>query len=277
MGVNFERLSPLMERLDLPLGARGTVEALVRELKPQLSHLAEVFSAAFSLEDTEPLVQALAEQRGVSPYSLWLTLFLLTAEQARPCYRDDQVFYDTFADLRYKALECHTRYGVWGTFVPHWYPRFYRGNIVKLGRMEYERRLYGGTEPASLMGLTLNPGDPLLYLHIPSSGEPFDLASRLDSYRRAAAYFGGPLICACSSWLLWPDYASLLPARSNIADFRKDFRLIQRKEQDQFKDGWRVFGAAWDGPLAQLPEESRLQRAFKRHLLFVFLADVVWW
>lgn len=265
--MNDRFMTELMERTGFPQEAKEAILKLAGDLDRELDELVAFFASAYDYEETDLRIEALARERGVSPYGIWMAVLVSTAEQARPHYRDDRVFYDTFSDLRYKAIECYERYGVWGTFVAFWYPQFYRGGIVKLGRLEYEIGTYKGTEPVSMLGMTLKPGDPLLHLHIPSSGEPFHREARLDSYRRAREYFGRPLVCVCNSWMLWPDYETLLPENSNIADFRKEFHLLSHSQKDEFEDGWRIFGAAWDGPMEDLPEKSRLQRAFKRHLL----------
>ena len=54
----------------------------------------------------------------------------------------EEIFWDTFCDLRYKLLECKTIHGVWGNFVASWYPIFYTCQIVKLGRLEFENAVY---------------------------------------------------------------------------------------------------------------------------------------
>ena len=265
--MNCGFMTELMERTGFPEEAKEAILKLAGELDRKLDELVAVFASAYDYEETDLCIEALARERGVSPYGIWMAVLVSAAEQARPHYRDDRVFYDTFSDLRYKAFECYERYGIWGTFVAFWYPRFYRGGIVKLGRMEYEIGTYKGSEPISMLGMTLNPGDPLLHLHIPSSPEPFYREVREDSYRLAREYFGRPLVCVCNSWMLWPGYEPLLPEDSNIADFRREFRLLSQKQTEEFADGWRIFGAAWDGPMENLPEKSRLQRAFKTHLL----------
>lgn len=260
-------LLDLMEKTKFPAAAQKELTALANKLEAELDRLTEHYWSAKSFSDTDPLIRELSAREGASPYSLWMLVLLLAAERAKPLYRDEGIFYDTFSDLCYKAHECHERYGVWGTFVAHWYPIFYRGNIVKLGRMEYETKSYQGEESVTVMGMTLQPGQTLLSMHIPASGEPFDRRSRMESYRRACDYFGKPLVCVCASWLLYPGYEDVFGEGSNIADFRKEFCLLSHKETERFDDGWRVFGSAWDETVENLPEKTSMQRAFKARLL----------
>ena len=90
----------------------------------------------------EPLLEDLSQESGVNLYTLWLLFLLEAAAPAKELYRQkgvpERVFWDTFADLKYKVLECKAVQGVWGNFVSSWYPIFYSGDIVKLGRLEYE-------------------------------------------------------------------------------------------------------------------------------------------
>ena len=147
--------------------------------------------------------------------------------------------------LKYKLLECREVQGVWGNFVSFWYPIFYTCDIFKLGRLEYENTTYAWEEPYIKNGYAIKHGDPVKSVHIPSSGEPFDEAARLASYRLAYEFFreelnGGPLVCVCDSWLLYPDYQQILSPSSNILSFQKDFDVISSRTEEEFHDIWRV-------------------------------------
>lgn len=228
----------------------------------------------FSTELAAPLIQDMAEKSGVPVYTVWGLFLAFAAENARQAYLDngisEQVFWDTFCDLRYKVLECKANHGVWGNFVAFWYPIFYRCDIVKLGRLEYETDTYHG--PAcTVAGHRLEVGQKLLSIHIPSSGEPFNAAARLESYKLAYDFFkdlrgDGPLVCKCHSWLLYPEYKNVLPATSNIVSFMDDFTIVE-VDDGSFEDGWRVFGPDAGKPAADLPENTSMQRAFKKHLM----------
>lgn len=224
----------------------------------------------------EPLLEDLSQESGVNLYTLWLLFLLEAAVPAKELYRQkgvpERVFWDTFVDLKYKVLECKAVQGVWGNFVSSWYPIFYSGDIVKLGRLEYEDIPYPWETPYEKHGLVVKKGDPVKNIHIPSSGEPFDLPARLDSYKRAYGFFreelqGGPLVCVCHSWLLYPQNRQVLSPSSNIVSFQEDFDLVGWEETETFGDAWRVFGAASRGPLENLPEGTSMQRGFKRWLL----------
>lgn len=253
-----------------PAEARKTLTDALNSLHEEITPILCHFETDYHYESTQPLVDSLAESSKISAHTIWMLIFILAAEKARSLYTSDKIFWDTFSDLRYKAQECFDLHGVWGTFVPHWYPRFYKGNIVKLGRMEYETRQGALTQFYNLFGITLGPDSTTIHLHIPSSGEPFDKASRLDSYRQAYNYFcknGQPLICICGSWLLYSEYASIFPGNSNIGSFRKEFIMMKEKQTEAFGDAWRVFGKNHKNSADQLPESTSLQRNFKTHIL----------
>ena len=72
-------------------------------------------------------------------------------------------------------------------------------------------------------------------IHIPSSGEPFDREARLASYKMAYDFFreelaGGPLVCVCHSWLLYPGYKEVLKPTSNIVSFMGDFDIVEAED-----------------------------------------------
>lgn len=259
-----------LEKTQFPAPARKYLTKLAQELDQELEPILAFYEAAYDHPATVPLVDALAGKTGNSAFSIWMILLILAAEKARPMYKTEQLYWDTFCDLRYKAQECYDVHGIWGTFVAHWYPIFYNGTIVKLGRMEYQLRPCPIKEPQTVMGITVHPGDPVIFLHIPTSLEPFDKAARLESYKQAWKYFcpdGGPLVCLCASWLLYPEYEEVFAPGSNIASFRKDFYMISSKTGDVFGNAWRVFGMDHKLPTEQLPERTSLQRAFKSYML----------
>lgn len=229
----------------------------------------------FSINQTEPIINEIAENSALSPYTVWLLMLIEAAQNALAAYKTDgtpeKVFWDTFSDLRYKAIECKENYNVWGTFVAFWYPIFYSKEIVKLGRLEFQDSAYAFGDEYTKNGYTVKRGDKVKSIHIPSSGEPFDETARLQSYKAAYEYFkdelnGGPLVCVCHSWLLYPEYGKILAPNSNIVSFQKDFDMVE-SESGEFEDSWRLYGADHDKPTADLPERTSMQRAFKKHLL----------
>ncbi len=225
---------------------------------------------------TSPLIEAISQESGVHLYTVWLLFLIQAAKPAVAVYLEkgvpEEVVWETFRDLKFKVLECKNVQGVWGNFVAFWYPIFYSCDIVKLGRLEFENITYKEETPYVWGDYTIRPGDPVKSVHIPSSGEPFDEAARLDSYKRAYDFFkdelqGKPLVCVCDSWLLYPRNREILSPTSNIVSFSHDFDVIRWKEQEEFHDAWRVFGAEYQKPAADLPENTSMQRAFKKWLV----------
>lgn len=230
----------------------------------------------FSISLSGPLIEEIAAKAELSPYAVWLLFLVEAAVPVREAFAGEgipeKVFWDTFEDLRYKVLECKEVQGVWGNFVAFWYPIFYSRDIVKLGRLEYENVTYSEDTPYEKNGYIVKKGDKVKSIHIPSSGEPFDEAARLVSYKKAYEFFkeelnGGPLICVCHSWLLYPPYGKILSAKSNIVSFQQDFDIVGQETDDEFGDAWRLFGADYKKPTAELPERTSMQRAFKKYLM----------
>lgn len=248
-----------------------------RQLENRLDEIVAFFhSTGYDIKATEDKIKAFGEEANLSPYTLWMLVLIEAAIPVKEAFAQhgdpEELFWETFTDLRCKALECKEVYGIWGTFVAFWYPIFYKLDLVKLGRLEYENYRYDRDEPYVFGDIEIKKGDIVKNIHIPSSGEPFDEAARLDSYKKAYNYFrkdfpGKPLICVCDSWLLFSENTKILPETSNIVSFRKDFHMLSEKPEDTFHDIWRVFGGESDKPYDQLPEKTSLQKAFKKHLL----------
>lgn len=281
--MNREYLREFLERTDFPAEAQAFLldaadRLAVAGREGDLDRAVSAYAASgFDAGRVQPLLGPIGEAAGISPYTLWLFILVESSLPVREDFRrrgvPESVFWDTFSDVRYKALECQAVYGVWGNFVAFWYDIFFTGKLVKLGRLEYEACPYPWDEPYDGQGVRLRKGDPVYSIHIPSSGEPFDRAARLDSYRRAAAFLapaleGRPLVCICHSWLLYPPYKAILSPTSNIVSFMGDFEIIGQDESgSEDSPGWRIFGADYQKSPAELPERTSLQRAFKRYLL----------
>ena len=272
----------LMEKTKFPNEAGKELNRILEELLCGGHELildqavAFFYDSRFDVPQTQQVVDRVAEQTGVSPFTVWLLLFMQAAERAKIDYAKrgvkEEIFWDTFSDLRCKAIECKEIEGVWGIFVAFWYPIFYSCDIVKLGRLEYENQTYPYEEPYTFGGITVKKGDPVKSIHIPSSGESFSREARLRSLQQAYRFFrpelnDSPLVCICHSWLLYPEYGKLLMPPSNIADFSGDFDIIRQEDEESFGDAWRVFGRSYKGAVADLPTKTSLQRSFKAHLL----------
>lgn len=277
--MNKEFLSQFMDKTGFPQEAKEALSqaadqlAAAQQQEAMDGAIQYYYENDFSTQLTQPLMDEMAQAAGLSTYTVWELFLIFAAETARKDYLEkgisEEIFYATFADMRYKALECKANKGVWGNFVAFWYPIFFSCDIVKLGRLEYETREYYG--PACTIGAyTLKPGDRVRGIHIPSSGEDFGKEARLASYQMAYEFFkdelnGGPLVCECHSWLLYPEYRKVLPEGSNIVSFMDDFTII-RTDDGAFEDAWRVFGADAEKPVEDWPEKTSMQRAFKKHV-----------
>ena len=280
MNKNFIQL--LMEKTKFPDEARTELNSVLEMLlidghESVLDQAVNFFyDSRFDITQTQQVIDQAAGHTGVSSFTIWLLMLMQAAERAKDDYVqrgiDEEIFWDTFSDLRCKAIECMEIEGVWGIFVAFWYPIFYSCDIVKLGRLEYENQTYPYEEPYTFGGITVKKGDPVKSIHIPSSGESFAREARIHSLREAYRFFspelnGRPLVCICYSWLLYPGYGKLLLPSSNIADFYGDFDIIRQEDEENFGDAWRVFGRSYKGAPADLPTKTALQRAIKAHLL----------
>lgn len=229
----------------------------------------------------EEKLKEFAAKAGGSVYTYWMLLLILAAEQAKPLYDKrgvpEEVFWDTFSDLKCKALECKEIKGVWGTFVAGWYGLFYLCRIIKFGRLEYQDADYWFDDGGVYGGVNFTRGQKLLSIHIPSSGEPFDPKARLESYKMAYDFYTKELgidylPCSCGSWLLYPPYKAAFPENSNSRSFMDEFEFISVNDKpgesyEGFGDRWRVFGGHSEKPLAELPEDTSMRRGFKKYFL----------
>ena len=270
-----------MRRIDFPIEAQAYFQGLMKRLEalPSLqTRLEQIVQRFFdhrasTIASLVPELDALAEAAEANRFSIHMLFLLYGAEPLKALYQQknmpEDIYWNTCQDLRYKLLECRQVKGIWGTVTIRWFEGFYRMERFALGRMQYGITTFPVDE-FTKAGVTVRKGDICHDMHIPSSG-PLTWEKRLDSYKRAYAFFqdelhGKPLVITCHSWLLYPDNAQIFPRGSNMLDFMKDFTILEHRDYEGFPEACRVFGRDWTGPLNELPDETRLQRNIIRWL-----------
>lgn len=222
-----------------------------------------------------PHMDRLHELNGLHRHTVDFLFLMAASERLRADYKaaglSDTLFWDTIADLKYKLIECRDVYGIWGTFVAFWHPWFYTMRRFKLGRLQYEAIPFKNGAPVTLGGYTVQPGDTVYNMHIPSCG-PLNREVRFASYKKAYEFYkkdlgGKPMVFVCHSWLLYPENREILPETLNMVDFLNDFYIYESQADDVFHDKWRVFGKDFEKPDSELPEDTTQRRCFKRWLL----------
>ncbi len=155
-------------------------------------------------------------------------------------------------DIFIATMKCFTRfvcehresYGRYGFDRDFWTVRQLSGVLLRIGELEYETM------------------DDAIHLHIPS--DAVLEKSRLRSSWEAAREMLGDADMVCHSWLLSPDLEGLLDGDSRILAFQRNFATHSPEPDDSFRQ-W-VFKDP-GCPDAELPENTRLQRALKAFLL----------
>lgn len=74
-----------------------------------------------------------------------------------------------------------------------------------------------------------------------------------------------PLVFVCNSWLLFPAHKEILPEHSNIRAFLSDYDVYETNEDNG--DLWRIYYGAEEKGFENLPENTGLERAYKKWLV----------
>lgn len=233
------------------------VEVLLDRLRARVGDPASR-EVVFELCDTEHRLG-----RGVLPLlALVLTAPAVREEHAR---RDvpSQVSDASLADLGQQVWKDRQVNGSTGLHNQVWLTRVWSGQLLKLGRLQFELT-------RSPVGMLESPV-PVLDIHIDESG-PLYPQEVDDSLRQASTFFEdhfpevGPIDWfTCRSWLLDPGLAWRMPD-SNLADFARRFTLweVEEKDRDALYFGFGMepaVGAGRPDDLAALPADTSLRRA----------------
>jgi GNAT-like C-terminal domain/N-acyltransferase N-terminal domain len=208
------------------------------------------------------------------PVERWLTLWAFVAAipdaLALNASRgiDEEVTWATLGNIGVTAaayVAAHGRLGFDGAF---WLSQHVRGEIYRLGRLQFNIEQVAFDPPA---GAGFRKGDPALGVHIPP-GDPLTPAACDDSLARARPFFdrhvpAGPFaVATCGSWLLDPQLAGMLGDDSNIVAFQRRFTPAPGVAWPGDEDVLRfVFGNP-RADVAALAPTTRLERALVAHL-----------
>ena len=215
----------------------------------------------------------LIENTSVHMYTAHLIFFICMTKHARVLYDKRglpySIFKDTFNDLKYKLIETHNRYGIWGTSCyTAWYTWFFTLERFALGRLQYEIKPFRGEEPYTKHSITLIPEEtPCLNIHIPSSG-PLTPESVEDSFKRAHEFFRDkfpteytPIVC--HSWLLFPEHLNMLSEKSNIVQFIKRFDHLFEGTYDNYGIPFMVlYNRTYNGDINSYSPDNSFKRGY---------------
>jgi hypothetical protein len=229
------------------------IEVLVERLLPAIGSFD--FDGANPLEETD--VDAQHFGVGVLP----LLALLATAEEVASFHRrrgiSSDVSWRSLSDLGQQAWVHRRTYGTFGLHTFSWMRIAWSGALYWLGRLQFN--------------LQQIDGEWVISTHIPSTGA-LTPAAVDDSFRWARGFFAdhfGDLQTTdfyCSSWLLDPELAVVLPAESNMARFQQRWRLYGEPMRGDADVLFFTFFRRGDVDLASLPQETTLQRAIVARL-----------
>ena len=217
-------------------------------------------------------VTELTENTDVHNFTAHLVFFLCMTKHARVLYEqhgfDYSLFKDTFTDFNYKLIECHNRNDVWGTCCyTAWYTGFFTLERFALGRLQYEITAFRGEEPYTAHGVTLNPQDPCLIIHIPSSG-PLTPESVEESFALAHNFYKGtfpseytPIMC--SSWLMFPEHRNMLDENSNIIKFMNRFDMLYTEYYDNYDTPFTIlYDRPYNGDVNSYSPDNSFKKGY---------------
>ncbi len=280
-----EHFKSVEKHLGLPSEAIEVFESLAERIENDADFSAQ-FGAlidkymnpeAHDFDKCNEDLKSVANGFGVNEYTLNYVFLLVASEIMHERYKtaglSDSLFYDTIKDLRYKFNECVACKEAYGTFVTSWNTQFYNLRRFALGRFQFEYSTFSMfDEYTTSAGVKIKHGDKTLGFHIPSSGISLTDDVRLDSYKKAYEFLkdfrrdDGLMIFECGSWLLYDKYKTFLPENSNIVKFIDDFEIIDSGENEKFNDAWRIYGKYGYETYENWPENTSLQRAFKKYV-----------
>jgi hypothetical protein len=192
----------------------------------------------------------------IESYEVWGTelapvLDRLDEARARHLGRGlpEALFWATMDDVGVLVARHHREHGRWGVADRWWLDLHLRGDLLKLGALQFERK------PGGALGVHVQEGARL------------DPAACDEAFALARDRFAGEGFdrFTCSSWLLDDQLAAHLPADSNIVRFQRRFSSTGKERPGDADVLKFVFGRV-DGSWDRLPRTTTLERALQDHV-----------
>ncbi|RJE90435.1 hypothetical protein D3P07_09600 [Paenibacillus sp. 1011MAR3C5] len=205
--------------------------------------------------------------KGVAGYrQMLLYLFVRFAMDAYEEYQvreiANNVYFDTFSDIRIWSEVCYRIYGEYGIEEYNWLQEHVQLRLFRLGRLQFQPIAIEGDLKAG--DLTVEKNQLVLNVHIPE-GEALTPHEVVHSFSLARAFFRGiPPVFVCQTWLLYPGLEQILKADSNILQFQRLFHIYEVDESSKEAEQ-RIFNRVAADP-AEYGEETSLRRAAKAYL-----------
>ncbi len=277
MMIIKENVYKLMQKLEFPKDAQKVILCSVDKLlsdddsRVKLSEIVAQYDKTVECDYTKMLedMKALCEGYGIHEFTSNMILLLSLGEKLRERYTelgiDENIYYNSMADLRYKLEECRLVRNQVGTFVPGWYKGFFNLTRFALGRLQFE--IVSLKEKCDVNGVHLPAGTKAINIHIPRTGTRLYHDTVEESYRLAAEFFADelkdqPTVFTCHSWMLYPWNIEALSQGSNMANFYNDFTIISHGDYDNYNEVWRLFDCLYEGDPNKLPADTSLRRAY---------------
>ena len=251
--MTMHELEQLCREIDMP----QAMTARLRSVEPERRFTAGLCDPDGYEQATERLRLALGDDPdGVKI----LAAMSVAAAHTRQMYRDrdipPSVFIDTMRCFSRFVREYAESFGRYGFDRWFWTGRQLSCTLFRLGALEYETIVENGSK--------------MLSLHIPSDADLSDRAVE-DSLRLAKTFFdtyersyaSAPIVC--SSWLLSPALAALLPSDAKILRFARRFEICETYPDDTGYKQW-LFKNPSLAP-QDFAEKTSLQRNAKRLVL----------
>lgn len=219
-------------------------------------------------------IKELSENAEVHLYTGNLILLICLSKKLKEYYRqeglDESIWFTSMCDLKYKLIECHEVQGIWGTFVPGWYAKFFRLDRFGFGKLQFDTSAFG--QHYQKNGVCLKPETFVINVHIPRTGGKLDPEAKRESYRQAAIFYRkwlgtDTIIFVCHSWLLFPRNREVLSPTSNLYSFIADYDIFDQGEYEDYSQVWRLFDAEYRGDVDALPKNTSLRRAYADWIL----------
>lgn len=223
-------------------------------------------TGAFVMEEAIETIKPITLKTNEDSAFYYMILAILLTQPLKELYLEkgfnEKLWFDTVAEIKRKAAECHKSYGIWGVGLGFWFKGIFELRWFSFERLNFE--IFNSPYDYCKDGVEVEKGDTVISVHIPS-GSPLVYEECLKGYDAAAEFFKekfniNPVVFYCNSWLVFPDNKKVLNENSNILKFAADYDIVDLEFAKEGCDFSRIFGCGFSGNLNDLSTNTSLQK-----------------
>jgi len=245
--LNEDYIIDFCKKIDMPKGALDVILSLQLDID-EANRIYSLLKKEETRADATEALENLKNLKNTEHGDLMCVLIYIAAagythEEYKKLGIPDEIFYKTLSCLSEHIITYKNVNGVWGMKSVAWPISHINLKLFRLNRLSFAMNKYWTDDIVHNGETIIKKNEDFLAVHIPANDK---LEGLKESYDLAREFFHkyfpdfNVKYFHCTTWLLYPGLANILPKTSNILAFQEDYTIY-----DEYIDNDEVLNRVW--------------------------------